>query len=122
MGKEVKVIVEEPTEQTESNPLMGMLRRLMLAGMGAMALTQDEVEKLVNRFIERGEIAEQDGKRLVRDVMEKRKKETIKVEDQLDKRVEDLLARMNVPTKSDIDALSAKITALGKKLDELKNP
>lgn len=122
MGKEVKVIVEEPTEHTESNPLMGTLRRLMLAGMGAMALTQDEVEKLVNRFIERGEIAEQDGKKLVRDVMEKRRKETSKVEDQLDKRVEDLLARMNVPTKSDIDALSAKITALGKKLDELKNP
>jgi polyhydroxyalkanoate synthesis regulator phasin len=28
---------------------------------------------------------------------------------------------MNVPTKSDIDALSAKITALAKKVDELKN-
>ncbi len=122
MGKEVKVVVEEPTEQTESNPLMGMIRRLMLAGMGAMALTQDEVEKLVNRLIDRGEIAEQDGKKLVREVMEKRRSESIRVEDQLDKRIEELLARMNVPTKSDLDALSAKITALGKKLDELKNP
>jgi polyhydroxyalkanoate synthesis regulator phasin len=28
---------------------------------------------------------------------------------------------MNVPTKSDIDALSAKITALTKKVDELKS-
>jgi polyhydroxyalkanoate synthesis regulator phasin len=35
-------------------------------------------------------------------------------------RMEDLLGRMNVPTKNDIDALSAKITALTKKVDELK--
>lgn len=122
MGKEVKVVVEEPTEQADSNPFMGMFRRLMLAGMGAMALTQDEVEKLVNRLIDRGEIAEQDGKKLVREVMEKRRKEGIRVEDQLDKRIEELLARMNVPTKSDIDALGAKIAALSKKVDELKNP
>lgn len=122
MGKGVKVVVEEPTGQTESSPLLGMLRRLMLAGMGAMALTQDEVEKLVNRLIDRGEIAEQDGKKLVRDVMEKRRREGIRVEGQLDKRMEELLARMNVPTRSDFDALGAKIAALSKKVDELKNP
>jgi len=36
--------------------------------------------------------------------------------------MEDLLARLNVPRKSDIDALSAKIAALSKKVDELKKP
>ena len=43
-----------------------------------------------------------------------------KAGDELDKRVEELLGRMNVPTKGDIEALSAKITALTKKVDELK--
>jgi polyhydroxyalkanoate synthesis regulator phasin len=38
----------------------------------------------------------------------------------MEKRVEDLLTRMNVPTKSDIQNLSAKIEALSKKVDELK--
>ena len=33
---------------------------------------------------------------------------------------EELLGHMNVPTKADLDALSAKITTLTKKVDELK--
>ena len=36
------------------------------------------------------------------------------------RRVEDLLDKMNVPSKADIDALSAKITALSHKIDDLK--
>jgi poly(hydroxyalkanoate) granule-associated protein len=43
-----------------------------------------------------------------------------KAEVEMDKRVEDVLARMNIPTKAEIEALSAKITTLTKKVDELK--
>ena len=71
-------------------------------------------------MVERGEIAEQDGRKLLREVMDRRKKEAQKAEDEMDRRIEEILARLNVPTKSDIDALSAKITALTKKVDELK--
>ena len=56
--------------------------------------------------------------------MEKRKKQAEKgaksAQDEMDKRVEDILGRMNVPSKADIDSLSSKITALTKKVDELK--
>jgi polyhydroxyalkanoate synthesis regulator phasin len=86
-----------------------------------VALTQAEIERFVAKLVERGEIAEQDGKRLVSDVMERRKKEAKRAEEELDKRLEDLLGRMNVPTKADFDGLSAKISALSKKVDELKN-
>ncbi len=120
MGAEVEVVVEESVEGEERSPFMDLTRKVLLASIGAVALAQEEIENFVNKLVERGEIAEQDGKKLVRDVMEKRKKEAKKAEDELDKRLEELLARMNVPTKSDIDALSAKITALTKKVDELK--
>jgi poly(hydroxyalkanoate) granule-associated protein len=113
-------IEAEVAEEMERNPVLGMAHKVLLAGIGAVALTQEEVERFVAKLVERGEIAEQDGKKLVSDVMEKRKKETKKAESELDKRLEDLLNRMNVPTKGDINALSAKITELSKKVDELK--
>jgi poly(hydroxyalkanoate) granule-associated protein len=116
----VEVVVEEAAEETERNPLLEATRKVLLASIGAVALAQEEIESFVKKLVERGEIAEKDGKKLVREVMERRKKEAKKAEDELDKRVEDLLARMSVPTKSDIEALSAKITALTKKVDELK--
>jgi poly(hydroxyalkanoate) granule-associated protein len=118
--EQVAEIEAEVAEEMERNPVLGMAHKVLLAGIGAVALTQEEVEKFVGKLVERGEIAEQDGKRLVSDVMEKRKKETKKAEGELDKRLEDLLSRMNVPTKGDISALSAKITELSKKVDELK--
>ncbi len=116
--KPVEVKVEEAPE--ERNPLFEMARKVTLASIGAMALAQEEAEDFVNKLVERGEIAEKDGKQLIREMMEKRKKEAKKAEDQLDKRMEELLDRMNVPSKSDIEALSAKITALTKKVEELK--
>jgi poly(hydroxyalkanoate) granule-associated protein len=74
--------------------------------------------------VERGEIAEKDGRRLVKDIMERRKQRAEEaageVEDEMEKRIEEMLHRMNVPTKNDIDALSRKITTLTKKVDELK--
>jgi len=115
----VEVNVEEAPEEERSS-LLEATRKVLLASMGAVALAQEELENFVNKLVERGEIAERDGKQLVRDVMERRRKETQKAEDELEKRMEDLLDRMNVPTKSDIEALSAKITTLSKKVDELK--
>jgi polyhydroxyalkanoate synthesis regulator phasin len=100
----------------ERSPLFEAARRVLLAGMGAVALTQDEVDKFVDKLVERGEIAREDAKKLVREMAEKRGKQG---RDELDKRVQDLLDRMNVPTKSDLEALSAKITALTEKVDEL---
>jgi polyhydroxyalkanoate synthesis regulator phasin len=37
----------------------------------------------------------------------------------MNKQVEQILERMDVPTKGDIDSLSKKITALSKKIDDL---
>jgi poly(hydroxyalkanoate) granule-associated protein len=120
MGKEVEIKVQESAEEAEQNLFYNMARKVLLAGMGAVVLTQAEVERFVNKLVERGEIAERDGKKLMRDIVDKRKKQTKKAEDELDTRLQEILNRMNVPTKSDIDALSAKITALTKKVDELK--
>ncbi len=111
-------VVEAPAE--EGKALFDAVRKVLLAGIGAVALAQEEIEDFVNKLIERGEIAEKDGRKLVREVMDKRKKDVEKAEDETNKRIEDILARMNVPTKSDIDALSEKISALTKRVEELK--
>lgn len=122
---EVEVnVVEEEVEEKESNPFVETTRKVLLAGVGAMALAQDEAESFVNRLVERGELAEKEGRQLIKDMMEKRKKkaeDTVeKTESELDARVERILQRMNIPTRNDINALSRQITAVSKKVDELK--
>ena len=112
--------VEEVTGKEEHNPLLEAVRKVLLASIGAVALAQEEIEDFVNRLVERGEIAEKDGRKLVREVMDKRKKETEKAEDEITKRIEAVMERMSVPSKADIESLSEKISALAKKVDELR--
>ncbi|MCJ7654056.1 MAG: phasin family protein [Dehalococcoidia bacterium] len=96
------------------------LRKLLLAGLGTVVVAQDEMEHFIEKMVEKGEIAEKDARKLVKVVVDRRKEGAKKAEAEIDKRVEEALNRMNIPTKVDIDALSNKITALTKKVEELK--
>lgn len=121
-------ILEEKLEELEGNRLFDAARKVLLAGIGALALSKQEIEDFVERLVERGEIAESDGRRLVNEVMEKRasgarrtaKRTAKRAEKGLDKRMEEILHSMNVPTKADIDKLSRKVATLSRKVDELK--
>jgi poly(hydroxyalkanoate) granule-associated protein len=77
---------------------------------------------LVNKLVERGELAEKDGKKLINEMMDKRKTKTADVTGEINKNVENVLTRMSIPTKADVEALGQKINALSKKVDELKKP
>jgi len=120
MTRKQRKALEDQAETPERSPLLSSARRVLLAGVGAVALAQDEAAEVVDRLVARGEIAEADGKKLIRDVLERRKKGAKKVEGELDKRVEDVLDRMNIPTKAEIAALGEKISELAKKIDDLK--
>jgi polyhydroxyalkanoate synthesis regulator phasin len=109
--------IEEMEELDEPNKLYELARKVVLAAVGAAALAQDELEDFINRLVERGEIAEKDARKLIREVSEKRRK---RVETELDKRIETLLDHMDVPSKADIDQLGTKIEALTHKVAELK--
>lgn len=117
---EVKAAVTEATTPVAPSVFVDAVHKVLLAGIGAVALAQEEVEEFVGRLVERGEIAEADGRKMMKDVLERRKKQAKKVEDVFDKRAEELLARMNIPTTDEIAALSARIAELTKKVDELK--
>ena len=115
----VEEVVEEPKDKSQSQ-MMEMVRRMFLATIGAAVIAQEEIEALVNRLVDRGEIAEKDGKKLMGEMMDKRKTKTADVSGEISKNIESVLQRMNIPSKADVDTLSQKISALSKKIDELK--
>ena len=134
--------VKHTAQELDKNPLVVAAHKVLLAGVGAAALAQEEIEDFVNRLVERGSIAETDGKRMVKDVLDQRRKQMERAgerahevaeeiqtnltegpkrfADDLEQRIEGVLGRMNIPTKDEIETLTSKITALTRKVDELK--
>lgn len=129
MSKNGAPVAEMEEAAEERGRLYEITRKVVLAALGAVGMAQDEVENFVEKLIERGEIAEQDGRKLIDEIREK-SRETLKksrerVQSRLglesrEEELEEILHRMDIPTKSDIKALSAKIAALTRKVEELK--
>ncbi len=117
-------LIEEDVQLDERNSLLEMARKVLLASFGAVVLAQEEVESFVEKLVERGEIAEKDGKKLLRELRERRKTEPIAAPAEVaaieqERRMDALLKRINIPTRSEIEALSQKITHLTEKVDDL---
>ena len=121
-----KVTKLEEMEKENSIPqlLIGNAHKLFQAGLGAAMMVQDEVVHLADKLIEQGEVTESKSRKRVDEFVDGRKKETKdmtkKLEKNWDKQMVNLLHRMNIPTRGEINTLNNKITRLTKKVDELK--
>ncbi len=126
MADEIEVKLNELKDDVSDKtaPLVDGIRRLMLAAVGAVAMTRDEMEQFLNRMVDRGEVAERDAKHMINDVMSRRKRDVEDAADEAEARVEtrleQVLNRMNIPSKRDIDELSDKIAQLSARVEELK--
>ncbi len=108
-----------------------LARRVLLAGLGAVALSMEEAEAFVDRLVERGEIAEVEAQKLLQDFRERMKSNETQLqgvgqqgakqaESLVEEHISAVLHRMNVPTKRDIDELSGQIEQLSAKIDALR--
>ena len=125
MAEEVEVTVKEVEDPAAKagNTLFEGLRKLVLASIGVIAMTRDEIEAFVNKLVERGELAQKDGEKLVNDLRTRvrdGRPQVQKVGERVEQGVEDFLNRLNIPSKHDIDELSAKIAQLSARVDELR--
>lgn len=116
------VTTETPSEKSKSerSHFYELSRKLMLASVGAAAMAQEELDAFVGKLVERGELADKDGKGLLAEIRAKRRERMSKVESEVNKHVERALERLNIPSKDEIAALNEKIALLNKKLDEMK--
>lgn len=122
-----KIQIEEmEVEEGHSLPQMvlGGAHKLFQASIGAVMMVQDEVVGLTGKLIEQGESVEQKSRKRVDSFVDDRKKESKKLskraEKNWNKQMENILHRVNVPTRAEINSLNNKITRLTKKVDELK--
>lgn len=114
-----------------SAQLIDVVRKMVLAGVGAVALSSDEVQSFLNRLVERGEMAQKDAEKLMKEAMDgfnkrpnfslpKFQTQPAEITTQIENGLENILNRLNVPSKRDIDELSAKIAQLAARVEDLR--
>ncbi len=106
---------EEKNVEKNRGPLYEATRTVLLAGIGAISLAQDEVNNFLDKLVERGEMAEADARKLVREVSERRERL------ERERRLRTQEAKpAPAATRADIEALNARIADLTRQIEELR--
>jgi polyhydroxyalkanoate synthesis regulator phasin len=91
-----------------------LIKKTMLAGIGLVLRTWDEVETVAKELVEKGKMSEKEGSRFLKDLQKKYEDTQKKLEARVEKSVKEFLKRADVVTIDDLKALKKEIRELKK--------
>ena len=94
--------------------MLDLVKKTILASLGVLSLTKEKAEKITKELIKRGEVAKTEEAKFVKDLMERAEKSKIEVEKKIEKAVKKTLAKLNLPTRKEMNELKTKIDKLSK--------
>ena len=109
MSEDIVIIEEEAEDRDTAVSLAQTSRRVILAGIGMVVVAGGEVKSLVGKLAESREGTEA----LPRPP-------EVNLRRQIKTPLTSLLTRLNIPTKTDVDALNSQVTALLNKIETLQ--
>jgi polyhydroxyalkanoate synthesis regulator phasin len=92
-----------------------IFKKTFLAGLGAMSLTREKAQEITNDLIRRGELAKTDEAKFIRDLLDLAEKNKTGLEEKIEKGIEKVMAKLDIPTRKEVDELKAEIARLSKK-------
>ncbi len=88
-----------------------LIKKTILAGLGALSLTREKAEEITKDLIKRGEVSKIEEAKFIKDLMKRAEKSRVEIE----KIIEKTLIKLNVPTRKEFDVLRTKINKLSRK-------
>ncbi|HIC95213.1 TPA: polyhydroxyalkanoate synthesis regulator [Candidatus Bipolaricaulota bacterium] len=92
--------------------MIELVRRGFFLGLGALDLSRERAETLVNELVRRGELKHQERKGTIDELL----RGAERAEERLRKAVEQAVAALGLPTKADLARLEERLAALEKKI------
>ena len=92
--------------------MIDLIRKTVLAGVGAMVMTREKIEESMSELVEKGRISAKDAKEVAEKIAEEGRKEFETVSDDMQKRIKEMLEQMGVGPKDRIGDLEKRLLAL----------
>ena len=92
--------------------MIELIKKAMLTGLGVASLTKEKIEEIGRDFVEQGKLSQQEGEKLVEDLLAKAEESKQEIIKQIEERIEEILKKMNLVRMSDLDELKSQIKEL----------
>ncbi|MGA1794524.1 MAG: phasin family protein [bacterium] len=100
----------------EEHKFSDFLQKMINAGLGFIALSEEKTKTFINELVKRGEITTREGEGLLKNMLEKLELTGKELEAKVSELVKRYVTRENLSTKEDIHKLEQKIEALEKRI------
>ena len=89
--------------------MLDIMKKSLLAGIGAIAMTEDKIQELIDDVVQKGEISEKEGDSLVKEFRDAVDEQRAKILQTIDERVQCVLHDLHLVTKDDIADLEKNL-------------
>lgn len=92
-----------------------LINKGLAFGLGLAVVSKEQIEKLVDELVKKGEVSSAESKEMIRDLFEKGEAEKKEMNIRIHEQLEKLLKELNIPTKADLERLEQRIQDLENK-------
>ncbi len=99
--------------------MLEVIKKSILAGIGAIALTEEKVKELIDEFVQKGELSQKEGESLVSELQKVIDEHKTKLTTTIDDHIKSFLKELNLVTKPDLTELEKSLKKDFAKLEKL---
>ncbi len=98
--------------------MQDLLKKALSLGLGALLVSKDKIEDVVNELVKKGELGQEEGKNLVNELVEKGEASMNELEVKIEKIVKNVTEKLNLPTRKELNEIKSEIEQLKEKLNK----
>jgi polyhydroxyalkanoate synthesis regulator phasin len=98
--------------------MVDLIKKALYTGVGLAVLTKEKAEELVKDLTQQAKLSEQEGKELFEGLLKQSEQARNDFQAKIDEAVLTVVKRLNLATKDEVAALTAKVDALASKVGQ----
>ena len=98
--------------------MQDLLKKVLSLGFGALVVSKDKIEEVVNELVKKGELGQEEGKNLVNELIEKGEASVNEVEGKIEKIVKSVTEKLDLPSRKELNEIKSEIEQIKEKLNK----
>ena len=98
--------------------MQDLLKKALSLGFGALLVSKDKIEDVVNELVKKGDLGQEEGKNLVNELIEKGEASVNEVEGKIEKIVKSVTEKLDLPTRKELNEIKSEIEQIKEKLNK----
>lgn len=94
-----------------------IINKVINLGLGAVLLTKENIEEVIDEMVKKGEIKKDEAKAQVNELLKKVLSSKQEVESKIERIVENMLHKLDIPTRKELQQMQKKLDEIIKRLE-----